>query len=193
MKKIVLVAVVLFCMGALQSVNAQQGDLNDINSLSFYGVDFSYARIYGADESGRQFLDAFEGINNLFESEPKKYSASKAFGVRSDELFNRQVKQDINDISTGELFTDDNHYVVADADIDQVVSKLEKQGDDQYGAVIVCGLLNKTANHGTFTFVIFDQDTREVVFQQEHSGKARGFGLRNFWAGALLSAMKKVR
>jgi hypothetical protein len=40
--------------------------------------------------------------------------------------------------------------------------------------------------------VIFDQVTKEIVFQQEHSGKARGFGLRNFWAGALLSAMKRL-
>jgi len=118
---------------------------------------------------------------------------SKAFGIRSDELFNRQVKQDVDNIPRNELFTDDNKYAVTDADIDQVVAKIEKEGDSQYGAVIVAGLLNKTANHGTFTFVVFDQDTKEIIFQQEATGKARGFGLRNFWAGALRGAMKNVR
>ena len=193
MKKIVLVTIALVCMSALQNVSAQKGDLKDINTLSFYGVDFSYAKVYGAEETAHQFLDAFIRINELFESEPNKYSASKTFGVRSDELFNRQMKQDVDNIPRGELFTDDNRYVVTDADIDEVVARIEKQGDNQYGAVIVCGLLNKTANHGTFTFVVFDQDTKEIIFQQEKAGKARGFGLRNFWAGALLTAMKNVK
>ncbi|SFK26662.1 hypothetical protein [Proteiniphilum acetatigenes] len=193
MKKNLLVAIVLVCMGASQNASAQKGDLKDIDHLSFYGVDFTYAKVYGADETAHQFLDAFIRINDLFESEPKTYSASKAFGVRSDELFNRQVKQDVDNIPRSELFTDDNKYAVTDADIDQVVAKIEKQGDSQYGAVIVAGLLNKTGNHGTFTFVVFDQDTKEVIFQQEATGKARGFGLRNFWAGALRGAMKNVR
>ncbi len=193
MKKILLVAIVLVCMGASQNASAQKGDLKDIDHLSFYGVDFTYAKVYGADETAHQFLDAFIRINDLFESEPKTYNVSKAFGVRSNELFNRQVKQDVDNIPRNELFTDDNKYAVTDADIDQVVAKIEKEGDSQYGAVIVTGLLNKTANHGTFTFVIFDQDTKEIIFQQEATGKARGFGLRNFWAGALRGAMKNVR
>lgn len=193
MKKILLVAIVLVCMGASQNASAQKGDLKDIDHLSFYGVDFTYAKVYGADETAHQFLDAFIRINDLFESEPKTYNVSKAFGIRSDELFNRQVKQDVGNIPRNELFTDDNKYAVTDADIDQVVAKIEKEGDSQYGAVIVTGLLNKTANHGTFTFVIFDQDTKEIIFQQEATGKARGFGLRNFWAGALRGAMKNVR
>lgn len=193
MKKILLVAIVLVCMGASQNVSAQKGDLKDIDHLSFYGVDFTYAKVYGADETAHQFLDAFIRINDLFESEPKTYSSTKAFGVRSDELFNRQVKQDVDNIPRSELFTDDNKYAVTDADIDEVVAKIEKQGDSQYGAVIVAGLLNKTANHGTFTFVVFEQDTKEIIFQQEATGKARGFGLRNFWAGALRGAMKNVR
>lgn len=193
MKKIVLVTIALVCMGAIQHVSAQKGDLKDINSVSFYGVDFSYVKVYGAGESALQFLDAFIRINELFESEPNKYNAYKAFGIKNEELFNRQVKQDVDNISRTDLFTDDNRYVITDADVDEVVAKLETEGDSQYGAVIVAGLLNKTANHGTFTFVVFDQDTKEIIFQQEKAGKARGFGLRNFWAGALLTAMRNVR
>lgn len=195
MKKTVLITVTLVCMGAFQHVNAQnqKKDLGDINSVSFYGVDFTYAKVYGALESAQQFMDAFVGINNLLEAEPAKYSASRTFGIPNEELFTRQAIHDVDDISRTELFTDDNRYVVTDADIDQVVAKIEKKGESQYGAIIVCGLINKTANYGTFTFVVFDQDSKEVIFQQEKSGKARGFGLRNFWAGALLAAMKNVR
>lgn len=193
MRKIVLITIALFCMGALQQVSAQKENLKDISSISFYGVDFTYAKVYGAVETGQQFLDAFEGINNLLESEPVKYSASRTFGVPNEELFHKQVKREIDNISRTDLFTDDNRYVVTDAEVGKVVSKIETEGDSQYGAIIICGLLNKTANYGTFTFVVFNQDTREIIFKQEKAGKARGFGLRNFWAGALLAAMKNVR
>lgn len=77
MKKILLVAIVLVCMGASQNVGAQKGDLKDIDHLSFYGVDFTYAKVYGADETAHQFLDAFIRINDLFESEPKAYTRAK--------------------------------------------------------------------------------------------------------------------
>ncbi len=193
MKRTVLITIALVCMGALQNVAAQKGDLKDIDHLSFYGVDFTYAKVYGADETPDQFLDVFVKINSLFESEPAKYSGSKTFGVKSDELFNAQVKEEVGNISRRDLIVTDNGYVVSDADIDRVVKNINVKGDSQYGAVIIAGLLNKTANHGTFTFVVFDQNTKEIIFQQEKSGKARGFGLRNFWAGALLGAMKKVK
>ena len=195
MKKIVLLTMALVCMGSQQYLSAQnqKKDLKKINAVSFYGVDFTYAKVYGALETAQQFLDAFVGINNLLEAEPAKYSARRTFGIPNEELFNRQVIHNVDNISRADLFIDDNRYVVTDADIDQVVAKIEKQGDSQYGAVIIAGLISKTANHATFTFVVFDQDTKEIIFQQEKAGKARGFGLRNFWAGALLSAMKNVK
>lgn len=185
----------LVCMGSQQYLSAQnqKKDLKKINAVSFYGVDFTYVKVYGALETAQQFLDAFVGINNLLEAEPAKYSARRTFGIPNEELFNRQVIHNVDNISRADLFIDDNRYVVTDADIDQVVAKIEKQGDSQYGAVIIAGLISKTANHATFTFVVFDQDTKEIIFQQEKAGKARGFGLRNFWAGALLSAMKNVK
>lgn len=195
MKKIVFITIVLFCMGLFQEMNAQnqKKDLRDIGSLSFYGVEFSYAKVFGAEETADQFLRAFMGINDLFFSEPVKYNASTAFGISNVEKFFGQVNQNVENISPNELFTSDHGYEVTDEEIARVVVGIDKQGDSQYGAIIIAGLINKASNYGKFTFVVFDQNTNEIIFQQTKAGKARGFGLRNFWATALRRAMKNVR
>lgn len=51
--------------------------LKDIQSIKFYGVDYSQVKIFGADESPAQFKDAFRRINELFITEAKKYNVGK--------------------------------------------------------------------------------------------------------------------
>ena len=46
--------------------------MKDIQSIKFYGVDYSQVKIFGADESPVQFKDAFRRINELFITEAKK-------------------------------------------------------------------------------------------------------------------------
>ena len=40
--------------------------MKDIQSIKFYGVDYSQVKIFGADESPIQFKDAFRRINELY-------------------------------------------------------------------------------------------------------------------------------
>lgn len=108
-------------------------------------------------------------------------------------MYNSQIKQNVYKIKENFLFTDNNRYAISDKEIEKLVKRIKKEGNSKYGAVIVTGLLNKIANQGTFTYVVFEQKTNKIILKQEISGKARGFGLRNFWAGALYATMKKVR
>ncbi len=192
-KKLLLVAALL-CFVFGQKANAQATkELNHIQDISFYGVDFSFAKIYGSDDSYQNLTEAFARINDLFESEPQKYDMSKALGISRVYLYNSEAKSNAKNISESDLFAENNSYVLSDEDIANAIAQLKKEGDSQFGAIILTGLLNKTSNRGTFTYVIFDQQTNQIIFQKELTGKAKGFGLRNFWAGALYSTMKKMK
>lgn len=194
MKKLIGLLIFLFAVSFTQQTVAQsKRDLRGIESITFYGVDFSLAKIYGSDDAFEKLQNAFEGINDLFESEPKKYDIGKTLGIRYVDLFNSQVNEKIDEIKANSLFTRDNRYMLSNKEIDKLVKKLKKEGRNKYGAIIITGLLNKTANQGTFTYVVFEQDTNEVIFQKELTGKAKGFGLRNFWAGALYATMKQIK
>ena len=132
MKKLILflfLSTSLFCFGQGKSA------LKDIQSIKFYGVDYSQVKVFGADESPAQFKDAFRRINELFITEAKKYNVGK------------QLKKEVTEIS-----------------LDAV----------------------------TYEVVFFNTETKEIIEEWITDGKARGFGLRNYWAGSIYSALKKL-
>ena len=62
MKKLILflfLSTSLFCFGQGKSA------LKDIQSIKFYGVDYSQAKVFGADESPIQFKDVFLRYTSL--------------------------------------------------------------------------------------------------------------------------------
>ena len=146
MKKLILflfLSTSLFCFGQGKSA------LKDIQSIKFYGVDYSQVKIFGADESPAQFKDAFRRINELFITEGKE-----------------QIKAAIN--------------------------ALPIQKTPGVGMVFIAQFLDKSNNRGTYEVVFFNTETKEIIEEWITDGKARGFGLRNYWAGSIYSALKKL-
>ena len=162
MKKLILflfLSTSLFCFGQGKSA------LKDIQSIKFYGVDYSQVKIFGADESPAQFKDAFRRINELFITEAKKYNVGK------------QLKKEVTEISL-------------DA-VNQVNENID-QKTPGVGMVFIAQFLDKSNNRGTYEVVFFNTETKEIIEEWITDGKARGFGLRNYWAGSIYSALKKL-
>lgn len=60
------------------------------------------------------------------------------------------------------------------------------------GMVFIAQFLDKSNNRGTYEVVFFNTETKEIIEEWITDGKARGFGLRNYWAGSVYSALKKL-
>ena len=166
----------------------------EITSITFYGVDYSLVRVYGASESPTQFRTAFAAINDLFITEPKKYDISKFTGKKLNEISLDAVSEVNHKINLHDLVTTTPDYTLDATQITQAVRRLPiKKGAEGTGAVVVAQLLNKADHRGTYELVYFDVATREIIDGITLSGKAGGFGLRNFWAGSLYKALKDLR
>ena len=74
---------------------------------------------------------------------------------------------------------------------DEIIKAFPKT--DGIVLLIVAKELNKGKNSGIFIALIFDGDTGKLISENEFTGKAGGFGLRNFWAGAIHSGMKSYK
>lgn len=152
-----------------------------------YGVDFSQVKVYGADEPTEQFVEAFKGINILLITEPQKYDFTKMLDTR----LGVDVEMMINKLS-------DCNYsnmrvfgpVYEDINCVSVVKEYNLQQPEGIGIVLIAKFLNKIAAEATYDLVMFDVNTREIMFQKEVVGGARGFGLRNFWAGSIYSILQ---
>lgn len=189
MKKLVLF---LFLTSSLLAFGQNSDVLKEISTIHFYGVDYSMARVYGASESPTQFRNAFAEINELFITQPKKFNVSKFTGRQVDIVSLEAVNQVNGKINLHDLETTNSNYTLDAVQITQVIQRLPIAKEAGTGVVLVAKLLSKAANNGAYQLVYFNTETKEIIDSFPINGKAAGFGLRNFWAGSVYKALKKI-
>ena len=170
MKKLLSIALCLIAVSGF----AQKGKTK--MAADFYGVDYSCVSVVGANEQPAEFIKAFEAINRLFLSEPKKYDVAGFTGI---DILSTNVEQ-ANEALGGlaaEQFTPR--------------STKADNGSGNKGLVLIATTLDKGNGIGYYTAVLFDPATQEVILQMDMAGKPGGFGLRNYWAGSVYNALKK--
>lgn len=189
MKKMMLL-VFLFITGFVYAQD--KVSLEDVEELTFLGVDFSMAKTYNSYESPEAFKEAFYGINELFLKEPKKYDLEKFFNKKV--IVNIAPSLDlIQGINADDLITTDKSYKIPETEIAAHIREFKTGEATGYGVVLIAGLLNKAKNEGTFHVVVFDIKTKEIISDDQFSEKAGGFGLRNFWASSVYKTLKEVK
>lgn len=189
MKKLILflfLSTSLFCFGQGKSA------LKDVQSIKFYGVDYSQVKVFGADESPLQFKDAFRRINELFITEAKKYNVGKQLKKEVTEISLDAVNQVNRNINESELMTTKTEYSLDKEQIKTAIEALPIQKTPGVGMVFVAQFLDKSKNRGTYEVVFFNTETKEIIEEWITEGKAGGFGLRNYWAGSIHSVLKKL-
>ncbi|WP_300704248.1 hypothetical protein [Bacteroides sp.] len=166
--------------------------LKEVSSINFYGVDYSAAKVFGAAESPNQLINAFERINELFITEAKKYDVSKKLKIKVGQISLNAVNKVNSEIDPAQLMTTDTGYTLSDKDIKRVIANLPIQQEPGIGLVIVAKLLNKADAYGSYQVVFFNTETKEIINDYATGGKAKGFGLRNYWAGSIHKVVDRL-
>ena len=172
----------LFLATSMICFGQNKNFLKEVESINFYGVDYSAAKVFGAAETPAQFKVAFDGINRLFITEAKKYDVSKKLKVRVNEISLDAVNQVNEAIDPQELMTTNASYMLSE-------DQIKKPG---IGLVIIAKLLNKAEAYGSYQVVFFNTETKEIIQDWATGGKARGFGLRNYWAGSIHKVIRNL-
>ena len=189
MKKLLLLAFVLFHAGSVSADNTMADLFNGKAKLTFLGLDFTQAKYVGrvgfTDPTAIQ-NQHMVSWNNLIEMEPKKFSLQKAFNLKDDQYvskvedmvkFNKAANVADNITETEAALTED--------DVKKSVSKYSLSEKDGIGVVYVVESLSKTAEKLTVWVTFIDLSTKKVLYTEKVEGKAGGFGFRNYWAGGV--------
>jgi len=159
-------------------------------NLFFFGVDFSAVKIFGAKESNDQFEIAFTGINELMVAEQNKFD----FG----ELANRPVAnypvpahERNTVISWDDIRT--SNPAPQKLSIQEMVKSYNLPPKKGKGIVLIAWVLNKPKAEATYEFVIFDIQTKKILFNVETTADAGGAGLRNYWANTVYQVVKNKK
>ncbi len=190
LRKITLLIVCL-CYITAQAADSRIVLPAEVDDITFYGVDFSLVNIIGDDATDQQYLQAFRRINELFVTEPEKYNIAKCIKSNISE-YDFEVVNALNGAIDMAQARPLHSNMLSDEELAAHIAQIPVDGD-AVGLIIVADNLNKTQEKGYFHFIFFDQATRTIVAKAFLKGKARGFGLRNHWARAILNSMKSLR
>ena len=182
MKKLLLIFACIFSISILHA----EGD----TKYYVYGVDFTHAKVYAAEESVEQFAQAFEGINMLLITEPEKYDFSYMLKCPTTIVIDPMMKL-LSSCDYSDLKTYDREF--PEIDCAQCVKSYELPQTEGQGVVLIAKLLDKPNKLAIYSVVIFDIATRDIVAEMEVGGYAGGFGLKNYWARTVYNILISTR
>lgn len=84
-------------------------------------------------------------------------------------------------------------YELTNEEIAEHIRHFDTGNAQGFGSVFIAGLLNKEKGQATYNVVVFDIVTKDIVFNKQFTEKARGFGLRNFWAYSVYKTLNKIK
>ena len=192
MKKVLCAALLLFSFALAFGQSGTSVNAKDVKSITFYGVDFSLAKVFGVAESPAMLKKAFGDINMLFTTEAKKYNIYSFFSkdevVSSFDLVNK-LNSAINE---KDLNGTNLQYAISSEELTKHVKSYKTEGNG-VGLIFIAERLNKLESLGYYHVVFFDTKTKEILLDRAVSAKAAGFGLRNYWASSVYKFMKEWR
>lgn len=188
MKKTLLVLALAF----IANLTFAQDKAKDATIVDYYGIDFSMAKVEGALESPMDLKSAFYAINGLVLREYPKYNVAKYINKESVNPIIDFVQTRNIAVSEMAIITSKTEYRLTDAQVDSLVSNLDvKDSKNEVGVIFIAELLSKTMVQGFYRVVYFDTATKKIIASYKVSGKPAGFGVRNYWAGSFLGALKQ--
>ncbi len=160
------------------------------SSMTWYGVDFSLAKFTNIIDDPEDIVERYlDAINQLVPNEPEKYDLKKYFNKSQVTIDLDQVAERNSNIDPDALVIDDEYEISLD-DVKAVIKSYNTQDHSGMGLVFIAENLNKSSQTGSYYVCFFDNNTKEIIDARRMTGKATGFGIRNYWAGSVYNVMK---
>ncbi|HYF67487.1 MAG TPA: hypothetical protein VD884_05090 [Ohtaekwangia sp.] len=166
--------------------------------ITWLGLDFSEAKFIGDTERFTTDEDVFKlmyALNVLMINEAEKYDIGKAFKknnvthkldvtIEHNKGLDAQsvVSTDLKDVKR--LTPDDIQDIVAGYDFNTLKG---------LGLMFNVEAFSKSHNKGSIFITFIDMENKQVVLTERFTASPKGFGLRNYWAGAVYTMLKSLK
>lgn len=173
---------------------------NDIfhydTSITWLGLDFTQARFVGDREAWKdesRMHETLEAMNHLMIKEHDKYAIAAAIDKPQVENEPR-----ITIIHNGKLNLMDRisdsmtDHILNASDIQEIVRHYDFKGLQGVGLMFNIESFNKPSEQAIVWITFVNMNTNEVLFTEKMTQSPGGFGLRNYWAGAIYKIIKDI-
>ena len=153
-----------------------------------------FSQFNGAgDYTGSEVRDKYyPGWNRLILEESDKYNLREL--IRQDDvLIDIDMVMDRNAAVGRRDLEGHNPPNYKPEDIAQFVSEYDLSGKSGIGMVMIIEYFSKYTEDAVIHFVLLDLSSKDVLLHEEIKSTPRGFGIRNYWAGAIYKTMIEIR
>ncbi len=196
MKKFISTFLIFIISAACIFSQYKAEDIFTEDKLVWYGLDFSNAKFIGqfdqtaglapanASDLKNDYIPAW---NTLIPGEPNRYDIQNAF--RKSSVFNdlSVVRKHNEKIDESLMMSYNPFRFENESDVIAGIIESYQEGNKTEGiaVVFIVEYFNKIEQEASIYVTFFDIATQKVLFYERMLGSPRGFGLRNYWAGAV--------
>lgn len=202
MKLLLPSILLLFCVFVAGAQKSSTDILKSDKPITWLGLDFTQTRFIG---SATQFKDAGEitydavrdkyipGWNELFINEQKKYDVAK-YVHRESVAFALDITTKANSKIDAAFFSNNpaDYAHLSEADIANAVKKYDFMGNKGIALIFFVEGMSKGREEASAWITFVDMGNKTVLQTRRVTGKAGGFGFRNYWAKAFLNILKET-
>jgi hypothetical protein len=193
------IIILLLCGFFQQSLMAQE--IKDVFDpkvpLVWLGLDFTGATLIGDREKlgSTNDISALIGSwNALMDAEREKFNIYSMTGkhkveYRIDIARAHNAKLDLSNITSDDL--SDRVRMTKD-DVAAIVKSYDFNGAKGIGLMFNIENFNKLNNEAVIWVTFIHLENKTVLFTERMTGQPGGFGLRNYWGGAVYAMIKKI-
>jgi len=171
------------------------------DTVTYLGIDYSHVKVIGnfsqfmgaGEKDAGQLRDTyFPAWNKLVIDERKKYDFA-AMLQKENILYDIADITAINAQTAVDKIESLNKIHYKPDEIRDFVAKYNLKGKKGYGFLFIAEYLDKSEKEAAFCFVVIGMPKGEILLCESILGKPSGFGIRNYWAGALYDVIKQIR
>lgn len=191
-----LLALFLLCSFGMQAhaQTLKEFFASDTVPLTYLGVDFSLAKIQGEAATPAEISTKFEPINSVIITEAKKYDITGAFNRKTVINYVEPVNKVNDGINTANIKTDNISDLgkVTVEDIAKQVKTYNLSGKSGIGLVFIMDGMSKTDKEASMYVTLINMASKKVLLTEKLTGKAQGFGFRNYWAYTIYKVLHTI-
>lgn len=173
----------------MASAAVAQTTMKDVRSVTFFGIDFTVAKIVGAEYRPADVVRAYGQVNQLFLTQPSRYNVAKALKVSVERVQLALARERNLAIPYASLAAVEVAEALSPEQVAEVVAAYPEGSG--YGALILGEELNATNNQVRLRMVVFDRTSREIIYQRVAYVEAEAENLREMWTNGLYTFLKK--
>lgn len=166
--------------------------------ITWLGLDFTDAKLigdrerYGSESDIRHLVDSW---NEIFIKEADKYDVADAIDKKKVAINLDVTKENNATLDVLAMYSDQekDHLHLDRERVFEIIANYDFKGLHGIGLMFNVESFNKINVEGTLWVTFINMDTKEVLFTERMAAPPGGFGMRNFWAGAVYKILERIK